>query len=130
MVQHDGELTGTCVAADCITLDATEAALAAIERVRAVRGDDLTFLFDGGCCEATAPYLYDRYVVDADRVQIGEVAGIAGYMPAWLVELFRSPVQLTIDLNTDVVSDSFSAEVEFGCRFVLKQSACPTDPAA
>ena len=112
--------------ADCLTLDATDAALAVIGRVRAERGDDLTFAFDGGCCEATAPYLYDHYVLDAARVCIGEVDGIKGYMPAWLVDLFKTPVRLTIDVHEGVVSDSFSAEVDFGCRFVLKQSACPT----
>ena len=112
--------------ADCLTLDATDAALATIERVRAERGDDLTFVFDGGCCEATAPYLYDRYVLGSGRVCIGEVAGVKGYMPAWLADLFTKPTQLTIDLQEDVLTDSFSAEAEYGCRFVLKQSACPT----
>ena len=126
MVQHDGELTHAEVPADCLTLDATAPALALIDRVRAERGDDLTFVFDGGCCEATAPYLYDRYVVDSNRVRIGEVGGVQGYMPGWLVALFTKPVRLTIDVTEGVVSDSFSAEVDFGCRFVLKQSACPT----
>ena len=112
--------------ADCLTLDATAPALALIERVRAERGDDLTFVFDGGCCEATSPYLYDGYALDADRVFIGQVGGVKGYMPAWLVELFTRPVRLTIDVSEGIVSDSFSAEVDFGCRFVLTQSASPT----
>lgn len=114
------------MAADHLRITATEAARAVIERVRAERGDDLTFVFDGGCCEATAPYLYDRYVVDPGRVCFGEIAGIKCYMPEWLADLFTTPTQLVVDVQANVVSDSFSAEVDFECRFVLKQSACPT----
>ncbi len=113
------------MAADCLTLDATEAALAVIDRVRAERGDDLTLVFDGGCCEATSPYLYDRYVLGTDRVQIGEVGGVKGYMPTWLADLFTTPVRLTIEVHEGVVSDSFSAEVDLGCRFVLTQTSGP-----
>jgi len=112
--------------AECLTLEATPAAREIIARVRKERGDDLTFVFDGGCCEATAPYLYDRYLVDPARVCIGEVDGIKGYMPAWLVELFKAPVRLTIDIMQQPAHDSFSAEVDLGYRFVLRQEKVAT----
>jgi uncharacterized protein (DUF779 family) len=49
----------------------TGAARAILERVKAQR-DDLVFVFGDGCCEGTAPLLFDHYFVDPEQIRLGE----------------------------------------------------------
>jgi len=63
-------------------LHVSDEAAAVIREVRSDRGGTLTITIDGGCCEGTAPHLYENYVVPAGCIEIGRFDGIAVYIRA------------------------------------------------
>ena len=75
-----------------------------------------------GCCDSTAPYLYDRYYPGSDVVLVGEVAGVPVFSHEWLARLY-SPEGLLIDVDEHVPNDSFSLESELDCRLTLRTDA-------
>jgi uncharacterized protein (DUF779 family) len=99
---------------------ATERAADAVRRVAATGREDLVLVLGTGCCDSTAPYLYDRYLPGADAVRVGEVAGVPVFAPAFLDRLYPGRDGLVLDVEEGVLSDSFSLESEQGCRFVLR----------
>jgi uncharacterized protein len=98
---------------------ATEAAQRAVQRVAESGRTDLVMVLGTGCCDSTAPFLYDRYEPARDAVRVGEVDGVAIYAPAFLARLYEGD-RLVVDLDEDVVADSFSLETEHACRFTLR----------
>ncbi len=72
-----------------------------------------------GCCDSTAPYLYDRYYPGADVVRVGLVAGVPVLAHEWLANLYREG-DLVLDVDREVPNDSFSLESEYDCRFTLR----------
>jgi uncharacterized protein (DUF779 family) len=99
---------------------ATERAADAVRRVAASGREDLVVVLGTGCCDSTAPYLYDRYLPAADAVRVGDVAGVPVFAPAFLDRLYPGGEGLVLDAEDDVVSDSLSLESEQGCRLVLR----------
>lgn len=99
---------------------ATGAAEAAVRRVAAEDRGDLVLVLGTGCCDSTAPFLYDRYEPGPDAVDVGEVAGVQVLAHRWLADLYADAEALEIDVAEDVVSDSFSLESEHGCRLTLR----------
>jgi uncharacterized protein (DUF779 family) len=98
------------------------AAAAVIRQVRNDRtrgGGTLTITIDGGCCEGTAPHLYEDYVVPAGAIEIGRVDGIAVYIPGALGEQYAT-AKVTIDVIDDASSDAMSLETELGKRLVMR----------
>lgn len=91
-----------------------------VRRVRAHGRDNLVMVLSNGCCDATAPYLYDNYVTEPDASEVGCVDEITVFAPAWLAKLYPGDDTLTIDVERGVLDDSFSLETEFDCRFVLR----------
>ena len=53
----------------------TGAARAVLEKVKGER-EDLVFVFGDGCCEGTAPLLFDHYLVDAEQIRVGVLEGV------------------------------------------------------
>ena len=102
---------------------ATPAARRTVERVAAEGRDGLVLILGTGCCDSTAPFLYDRYEPGPDAVPVGEVAGVPGYAQRWLAGLYRDAEGLQVDVDESVLSDSLSLESEHGCRFTLKVSS-------
>jgi len=90
-----------------------------VQRGRAGRGGTLTITIDGGCCEGTAPHLYDNYVVPAGAIEIGRVDGIAVYIPGVLGEQYAT-ASVTIDVIDDPLSDVMSLETNLGKRLVMR----------
>jgi len=101
-------------------IDATEAAAAAVRRVRDGGRSELVMVLGTGCCDSTAPYLYDNYLVEPDAQQVGEVDGVPLFAPRWLAELYPAGETLTLDVDEGVLNDSFSLESEYDCRFTLR----------
>ncbi|HEX9377854.1 MAG TPA: DUF779 domain-containing protein [Actinomycetota bacterium] len=102
-------------------VEATEAAARTVERVAAAGREDLVIVLGTGCCDSTAPFLYDHYYPGADAVRVGEVAGVPVLAHGWLAKLYgEGRDRLEIDVDQDVVADSFSLETEYGCRFTLR----------
>jgi len=106
-------------------LRATEAAEAVVRRVAASGRQDLVMVLGTGCCDSTAPYLYDRYYPGPDTVRVGEIAGVPVNAPRFLAELYSNGDGLVVDVDEDVTNDSFSLESEYDCRFTLKVPARP-----
>ena len=99
-------------------LHVRDAAAGVIRQVRAARGGVLTITIDGGCCEGTAPHLYEDYLVPAAAVEIGRVDGIPVYIPGALREQYARAL-VTIDVVDDALSDALSLETELGKRLVM-----------
>jgi uncharacterized protein len=99
---------------------ATERAAEVVRRVAASGREDLVLVLGTGCCDSTAPYLYDRYLPGADAVRVGEVAAVPVFAPASLERLYPGRDGLVLDVEEGVLSDSLSLESEHGCRLVLR----------
>ena len=76
-----------------------------------------------GCCDSTAPFLYDRYYAGPDAVRVGEVAGVPVFAHRWLADLYAEDDALEVDVDEHVVNDSLSLESEYDCRFTLRVTA-------
>jgi uncharacterized protein (DUF779 family) len=73
-----------------------------------------------GCCDSTAPFLYDHYVVAADAVGVGEAAGVPVFAHGWLARLYEGDRTLELDVDEGVTNDSFSLESDHDCRLTLR----------
>jgi uncharacterized protein (DUF779 family) len=100
------------------TVRITPRAAEVVARVRAERRGALSFTIDGGCCEGTAPHLFeDAVLVGVDA--IGEAAGVPVYLQAAMVQPYAD-ADVTIDVVEEPLSDAMSLETEYGLRFVLR----------
>jgi uncharacterized protein (DUF779 family) len=84
-------------------------------------------MISGGCCGGTNPVLcHQSNIIAGFDVRIGEVEGIGVYAhPDHAQYLQRD--RFVIDALDDVRSDTFSLEIPFGGRFVLRElAALPT----
>ena len=101
-----------------MTVRATPAAERVAGRVVELGRDELVMVLGTGCCDSTAPYLYDHYWPGPDMVEVGRVAGVPVFAHRWLADLYEDG-GLLLDVDEDVPNDSFSLESEFDCRFNL-----------
>lgn len=101
-------------------LTSTERARETVRRVAAGGKQDLVMVLGTGCCDSTAPFLYDRYTLDAGAVRVGEVAGVPVFAHAWLARLYEQGRGLEVDVDEGVVNDSLSLESDLDCRFTLR----------
>ncbi len=99
-------------------VSATDTALRVLEEVRRLRSGNLVITLGTGCCESTAPFLYEDFEPGADSTKVGALEGIDVYAPKWLAELY-SDEEIVIDADTDVVTESFSIETEIDARLKL-----------
>jgi uncharacterized protein (DUF779 family) len=103
------------------TVRITPRAAAVVSRVRSERTGPLTFTIDGGCCEGTAPHLFEHAVLTSAAEKVGEVEGVPVYLQPAMVPLYAD-AEVTIDVIDEPVSDALSLETEYGLRFVLRES--------
>jgi len=97
----------------------TDAAARIVERSRRDRPGELVFTIGTGCCESTAPFLYEDFWPGPDSEPVGEVAGVAVYAPAYLRALYPGDDGVTIDVE-ELMAESMSIETEYGFRFILR----------
>src|SRR5690242_7735835 len=97
----------------------TDAAARIVERAQRSRRGALVFTIGTGCCESTAPFLYEDFWPGPDAEQVGEVAGVPVFAPAYLRALYPADEGVTIDVVDDL-AESMSIETEYGCRFILR----------
>lgn len=100
-------------------IEATKRAESIIDRVKGVRSGRLTITIGTGCCESTAPFLYEDFWPGPDSEQVGEVADVPVYAPEYLRKLYPGTESVTLDVVDELV-ESLSVETEFGCRLVLR----------
>jgi uncharacterized protein (DUF779 family) len=97
----------------------TDAAARIVERSRRDRRGALVFTIGTGCCESTAPFLYEDFWPGPDSETVGEVAGVPVYAPAYLRALYPGDDGVTIDVE-ELMAESMSIETEYGYRFILR----------
>ncbi len=97
---------------------ATAEASRVIEEIKAIRSGKLVITLGTGCCESTAPFLYEDFDPGADATRVGAIDGVDVYAPAWLAELYKND-EIVIDADRGVVSESFSIETEIDARLKL-----------
>ena len=78
------------------------------------------FTIGTGCCESTAPFLYEDFWPGPDSEAVGEVAGVPVFAPAYLRALYPGDDGVVIDVEAGSMAESMSIETEYGCRFVLR----------
>ena len=91
-----------------------------VRRVREDGRDNLIMVLGTGCCDSTAPYLYDNYLPEPDARPVGEIDGVPILAPGWLADLYPGDEGMIVDVDRGVVNDSFSLESEYDCRFKLR----------
>jgi uncharacterized protein (DUF779 family) len=103
----------------------TDAAARIVERSRRDRSGELVFTIGTGCCESTAPFLYEDFWPGPDSEAVGEVAGVPVFAPAYLRALYPGDDGVVIDVDDGSMAESMSIETEYGCRFVLRGPGIP-----
>lgn len=98
----------------------TAAAARIVERAKRDRRGALVFSIGTGCCESTAPFLYEDYLPGPDSEPVGEVAGVTVFAPEFLRRMYVGQ-GVVIDVD-EVMAESMSIETEYGYRFVLRDS--------
>ncbi len=99
----------------------TAAAARVVERARRDRRGVLVFTIGTGCCESTAPFLYEDFWPGPDSESVGEVAGVPVYAPEYLRALYPGAEGVTVDVEECSMAESMSIETEYGCRFILRE---------
>ena len=115
----------------------TDRAARVVERMRAMRSGRLTITIGTGCCESTAPFLYEDFWPGPDQEVVGRVGDIEIFAPEYLRRLYPGEAGAVVDVDEDYVAESLSIETELGCRFVLRGAgfearespACAAEPA-
>jgi uncharacterized protein (DUF779 family) len=110
-----------------VRVQATTEAEAVVREVADSGREDLVLVLGTGCCDSTAPFLYDGYYPGPDVVEVGRVAGVPVLAHRWLADLYTGD-GLEIDVERDAVSDSFSLETEHGCRLTLRLAETASTP--
>ena len=100
----------------------TDAALAAIERLKARHGP-LVFVQSGGCCDGSSPVCLPagELLLGPEDVLLGEIAGCPFYVDRAQYVRWRKP-RLVIDVAPGG-GDSFSLEGLEGIHFVARSPA-------
>ena len=98
----------------------TAAAALFVERAKRDRRGTLVFTIGTGCCESTAPFLYEDFWPGPDSESVGEVAGVAVFAPEYLRALYPGDEGVVVDVDEGLMAESMSIETEYGCRFILR----------
>jgi uncharacterized protein (DUF779 family) len=98
----------------------TAAAARIVERAKRDRRGALVFTIGTGCCESTAPFLYEDFWPGPDSEEVGEVAGVAVFAPEYLRALYPGDDGVVVDVEEGLMAESMSIETEYECRFVLR----------
>ena len=100
---------------------ATPEAEAVVRMVAATGREDLVMVLGNGCCDSTAPYLYDRYFAGPDVEEVGRVGGAPIFVQRWIARLYPEET-VTVDVQDEPNAHSFSLESALGVRFTLRLS--------
>ena len=100
-------------------VEATAAAEQVVERAVSARDGVLTITIGTGCCESTAPFLYEDFWPGPDQEVVGHVAGVAVYAPEYLRRLYPGDDAVVVDVY-EGPAESMSIETEWGCRLILR----------
>ncbi|WP_291299998.1 DUF779 domain-containing protein [Desulfosporosinus sp. BICA1-9] len=88
-----------------------------LKQVRQDRLGNLLFYIGEGCCDGTAPYLYENFIVEPTAVQIGSAYGVPVYTSQRLAALHTGKTLILTVITS--VGDRFSIESDHGLQLVL-----------
>lgn len=100
-------------------VEATPRAVEVVEWAKQARPGTLTVTIGTGCCESTAPFLYEDFWPGPDQERVGDVAGVSVFAPEYLRDLYRGEDGVLLDV-VEELGESLSIETELGCRLVLR----------
>lgn len=102
---------------------ATDAALAAIERLTATHGQ-LMFFQSGGCCDGSSPMCFPagQILLGPNDLRLGEVGGAPFFIDADQYERWNRPDML-LDVGVGP-APGFSLEAPDGLHFVTRGASC------
>src|SRR4051794_13476276 len=98
---------------------ATDRAIEVINSMKQRRSGVLTVTIGTGCCESTAPFLYEDFWPGPDQAPVGEVAGVTVFAPEYLRANYPGDDGVTLDVNPEL-GESLSVETELGVRLILR----------
>ena len=101
-----------------VTVVLTDAAAEVVAQVRAARAGDLALVIGNGCCDSTAPFLFEDYLPGPNERQVAERHGVRILIDEAVVRSFEGR-EVVVDAGGDPQPDSFSCEAELGYRFFL-----------
>jgi uncharacterized protein (DUF779 family) len=96
----------------------TEKAAEIVRKLKKEHGE-LIFHQSGGCCDGSAPMIFekeDMYLDDSD-ILLGQLEGVNYYMNQDQFEYWKH-THLTVDI-TEGRGSSFSLEIPLGLRFII-----------
>ena len=96
----------------------TDAAAEVVARVRATRGGDLSLVIGNGCCDSTAPFLFEGYLQGPNEREVAVLDGVRVLLDEAIARSFEGR-EVVVDAGGDPQPDSFSCESELGFRFFL-----------
>ncbi|BCJ88550.1 DUF779 domain-containing protein [Effusibacillus dendaii] len=99
----------------------TKPARELIDRIYHDYQSPLVLMIANGCCESTAPYLYANYLVSEETRVVWEDHQVAVHLSNHLVFPDGSRFRQVIDVEPNVLGDSFSIETDYGSRLVLRR---------
>lgn len=107
-----------------MTVTATPAALALLEKLKQKFGSELLFHQSGGCCDGSAPMCFqqDDYLVGDSDVLIGEIGDVPFYMNGDQYSRWKH-TNLIIDAVKGI-GGMFSLENGSGQRFLTRSEVC------
>jgi len=99
-------------------LSITDKAIEIIDKLKLKHGD-LIFHQSGGCCDGSAPMIFEKedMYLDESDILLGEVENVPFYMNQDQYEYWKH-THLTIDV-TEGRGSSFSLEIPLGVRFII-----------
>lgn len=99
-------------------VDITPQAVEIVDKLKAQYGD-LIFHQSGGCCDGSAPMIFEKgeMYLDESDILLGTVAGVNFYMNQDQFEYWKH-THLTVDI-TEGRGASFSLEIPLGLRFII-----------
>ena len=103
-----------------ITIVLTDAAERVVAEVRAARPGSLSLVIGNGCCDSTAPFLFEGYLQGPNEREVAELAGVRILLDDAIARSFEGR-EVVVDAAGDPQPDSFSCESELGYRFFLER---------
>ncbi len=104
-------------------IDATEAAVAALQALHERHGPLMLFL-SGGCCDGSSPLCLNEgeLLLGPNDLLLGEVAGVPFYVAREQYERWNRP-GFVLDVAAGT-TDAFSLEAADGIHFVTRGESC------
>ena len=88
--------------------------------MRATRPGDLSLVIGNGCCDSTAPFLFEGYLAGPNEREVAEIDGVRVFVDDAIARSFEGR-EVVVDAGGDPQPDSFSCEAELGYRFFLER---------